>query len=434
MGNLAAALLMMAVFYALGALTGTRGSSALSYILLFIAWYVLVNAVPGALGNWAEKNFPDTGEDYQTELENFETVVAFEEYCRKIAGSFDRSQIDIERKFAEEYKDIYTDSIHSREGKLMKRIESGIDTLGKLSTLFPSTFYMNTSNEVSSSGYLNVIDFYQYGREMKQKFVRFYIDRTFYNDPKILVSFIKGNEDIFIASSRLPNYFLFGILLNLFYAAFILFFTYLRFKQWLFPAPKKPGQFSHIKITIAKNKIITFSIDRLEFVNQLENAFFSQLKKPGMKITMEGKDIAAGLKGVFAYLVNPRHLPGELKPAHLLSLFKRLLHLTGEEIEKIIDSCGRQIMDKHFSAIDLVDKAGFLLPLVEVRTPGILIFNDFTRGIPGKSRSDLADRVEKLKDGGAAVIDIVSGESYWLEADTRVTVAFDEGIYKVLTN
>jgi hypothetical protein len=434
LGNLAAALVMLGVFFAVGVLFGSRGASALSYILLFISWYVLVSAVPGALGSWAEKNFPGTIEDYQTELENFETLVEFEGYCEKIAGSFNRSQIDIERKFAEEYRDIYVKSIHAREGELKSRIESNIDTLGMLSILCPTTFYMNTSNEVSSRGYLNFIDFYQYGREMKQKFVRFYIDRTFYNDPKVLVSFIKGSEDIFVGRSRLPNYFVHAILLNLFYAAAILFFSYLRFKQWLFPSPKKTVQFNHINIPIAKNKIITFSVDRLEFVHQLVNVFFGQSKKPGLKITLEGKDITAGLKGGFAYLFNPRHLPGELKPVYLLLLFKRLFNLTNEEIEKIKDACGRKIMDKLFSAIEKVDKARFLLALVEVRTPGIIIFNDFTGGIPGNSRNELAERVENLKEGGALIFDIVSGEYYWLEPDTRVTAAFDDGIYKVLTN
>ena len=434
LGNLAAALVMLAVFYAVGVLIGTRGASAFSYILLFIAWYVLVSAVPGAMGAWAEKNFPDSIEDYQTELENFETLVEFEKYCRKIAGSFKRSQIDIERKFAEDYWKTYNKSIHAREGKLKSSIESNIDKLGKLSVLFPSTFFMNTGNEMSSLGYLNFIDFYEYGREMKQKFVRFYIDRTFYNDPKVLVSFLKGNEDIFISRGRLPHYFVYGILLNLFYAAAILFFAYLRFKRRLFPAPKKAGQFNNIKITIAKNKIITFSVDRLEFIHQMLNVFFGQLKKPGLKITVEGKDITAGLKQGFAYLVNPRHFPGELKPGQLLSLCKRLFNLTDEEIKKIIHASGIKIMDKPFSDIEMADKARFLLALVEARTPGIIIFNDFTGGITGGSRSELAERVEKLKDEGAIIIDIVSSESYWLEPDTRVTAAFDDGIYKLLTS
>ena len=55
-------------------------------------------------------------------------------------------------------------------------------------------------------------------------------------------------------------------------------------------------------------------------------------------------------------------------------------------------------------------------------------------GDDGQARSELAERVENLKEGGALIIDIVSGESYWLEPEKRVTAAFDDGIYKVLTN
>jgi hypothetical protein len=328
----------------------------------------------------------------------------------------------------------YIKKINAREGKLKSRIESTIDTLGRLSVLFPSTFYMNTGNEISSLGYLSFIDFYKYGMEMKQKFVRFYIDRTFYNDPKLLVSFLKGNEDIFINRSRLPRYFVHGILLNLFYAAAILLFAYLRFKRRLFPAAQKTGQFNHININIDKSKIITFSIDRLEFVEQLLNVFFRQLNKFGLKITMEGKDISAGLKKGFAYLVNHRHLPGDLRPGQLLLLCKRLFNLSDEEIKKIMDSCKRKIMDKPFSVIEEEDKAGFLLALVEARPPGIIIFKDFIAGIPGKSRGRLSERVDILKEKGVTIIDIVTGDSYWLVADSRVTVAYDDGIYKLLTS
>lgn len=434
LGNLAAALVMLAVFFAVGVFFGNRGASALSYILLFIAWYVLVFAVPGALGTWAERKFPDTFDDYQTELENFDTVVEFEKRAETENKKFDRKNIDGARKIIKKYIENDYPKIHAREGELKSRIESTIDTLSGLSILCPSTFYMSSSDEMSSLGYLNFLDFYQYGREMKQKFVLFYIHRTYYNDPGIMVSFIKGNEDIFTGSSRLPHYFIQGILLNLFYAAAILFFAYLRSKQWLFPAPKNPGQFNRVDINIPKGKIITFSVDRLEFVHQLVNFFFGQVKKLNWKFTMEGIDITIGLKEGFAYLVNPRHLPGELKPNHLLSLFKRLFTLADEELESIIKARGRDIMDKHFSAIDMKDKAGFLLALVEVRMPGIIIFNDFTGGIPGKSRIELAERVVKLTGSGVLIIDIVTGESYWLEADTRVTAAFDNGIYKLVTS
>ena len=434
MGNLAAALVMLAVFFAVGVFFGKRGTSALSYILLFIAWYVLVFAIPGAMGAWAEKKLPDTIDDYQTELDNFETIVKFEIRAEAENKKFNRKNIVGARKIIKGFIENDYPKIHAHEGELKKRIESTIDTLSGISILCPTTFYMSSSNEMSSLGYLNFIAFYQYGREMKKKFVLFYIDRTYYHDPKVVVCFIKGNEDIFICSSRLPHYFLPGILLHLFYAAAILFFAYLRSGKWLFPSPKKPGQFNRIDINILKGRIITFSVDRIEFINQLENAFFGKLKKLSWKIIMAGIDITTGLKREFAYLVNPRHLPGELKPIHLLSLFKRLLNLTNEEMDKIINDCGKNIMEKYFSVIDMMDKAGFLLALVEVRTPGIIVFNAFTEGIPGKSRGELAERVEKLAEKGALIIDIVCGESYWLEPDTRVTAAFDDCNYKVLTN
>jgi hypothetical protein len=428
--QLLTALVILGIFFFLGAVMGRWGHSILSYLLIFITWFGLIFAVPVTLGVLAESIFPDSIKDYQTELDNFKTVVDFEEYAEKENGKFDRKNMEGARKVIKKYQDTYYREIKSREGKLKFEIEENIDQVSKLSLFFPSTFYMNTSNEVSSRGYLNYLDFYGYGEVMKQKFVRFYIDRTYYNDPKMLVPFITGDEDIYIASSRLPRYFGFGFLLHMFYGFVLLLGAYFYFKGRMFPRTKNAGAFNDFHLELKSKTKSTVNIKQVDFLNQWIKWFFGKSTGLQWKLTLDDKNISNGCPKKFIYLPNPEEIPLDITGMQLLNLFKRILRLSKQDLDKIVSDFGKELLQKRFKNIDTYDKAQILLGISRFFKPDIYILKDFSMGIPCEQWKELESQLDAVIDGNTIIIDIIANDRYWLsKPDTQVFIIYKNSKY-----
>jgi hypothetical protein len=428
--QLLTALVILAVFFILGVIIGAKSTSLLSYILMFIAWFGLIFAVPLTLGVLAESIFPDSIKDYQTELDNFKTVVDFEEYAYKENGKFDRENIEGARKIIKKYQDTFYKQIKARECELKFEIADNIDKLSKLSLFFPSTFYMNTSSEVSSRGYLNYLDFYGYGQDMKDKFVRFYIDRTYYHDPKELVPFITGDEDIYKARSRLPRYFTFGFMLHLFYGFVLLYGAYFYFTRRMFPRLKDPGAFDEFHLDLKSKTKITMSINRDEFLNQLIKLFFGQSTGLPWKLTLDGENISNGCPKKRIYLPNPGDIPVDITGMYLINLLKRILRPPQEAIDKIVSQFGKELLQKRFKHVEAYDKARIPLAISYLLNPAVYILKDFSTGIPYEKWKDLEARLDAFLDDNTLIIDITSNDRYWLsQPDAQVFVIYKNGKY-----
>jgi hypothetical protein len=428
--QLLTALVILAVFFTLGFIIGTWKSSILSYILMFITWFGLIFVIPVTLGVLAEEIFPDSTKDYQTELENFETVVDFEERAIVENDEFDRKNMEGARIIIEDYWEIDYKKIQAREGKLKFELASNIDTLSKLSLFFPTTFYMNTSNEVSSRGYLNYLDFYSYGQEMKGKFVRFYIDRTYYNDPKKLVPFITGDEDIFIGRSRLPRYFSLGFLLHMFYGFVLLLGSYFYFNRRMFPLAKNTGAFDEFQLDLKSNTKSTVSIKQVDFLHQFLKFFFGKSTGLKWKLSLDGEDISRGCPKKCIYLPNPDDIPGDITGMQLLFLFKRIFRLSKEKLEEIVSKFGKELLHKRFKHVDTYDKAHILLGFSGFFNPVVYILKDFSTGIPIEKWKELESKLDCFLDGNTIIIDITSNDRYWLsKPDSQVLIIYKNGKY-----
>ncbi|MCU0289775.1 MAG: hypothetical protein MUF15_25700, partial [Acidobacteria bacterium] len=101
------------------------------------------------------------------------------------------------------------------EDNQVKEMKKVISFYQILSIFFPTTNYFSAGNEISSMGYFNLLDFYQYVQDSKEKFVKFYIDKLYFSDlskfPEV-VSFVKGDENIFKGKIYLPTPFPWGFL------------------------------------------------------------------------------------------------------------------------------------------------------------------------------------------------------------------------------
>ncbi|NIM77921.1 MAG: hypothetical protein GTN82_04420, partial [Candidatus Aminicenantes bacterium] len=435
-GFLVSKLGMLLFFFMVGVFFGTFRSVLFSAISMFTAWFFLVFIIPGLINAAVEKKIPDITKDYQTELSKYAKLVDFENKTEKKMGKFNRGNIEAERQNIEEFKKVDYKEMENLEKALRDEIAAAIHTYYTLSAWTPVTFYQCTGNEVSSRGYASFLDFYKYAIDLKREFVWFFIQRVFYNDPKVMVSFIKKDENIYRASSQLPPNFARGLLINFLFIILLFMISLFRCENALFPLPEKANAYDDLELDLETGNQYTYNVYYPEAIHQLINAFFSGGKRLNWKIALDDQNILTQKmkKGDFLYLPNGDTLPGDLKAGHLLCLFKRLLKLSREEIEKAREELGKEVLNKRLSAVEPVDRARLLLTLAEMAKGKVrvFLFNDFILGIPVLLREGLSERGERLKADGVLVMDMISTANAWLDADIVSSIVLKDGKYKVI--
>ena len=430
-GYLLVALVMLLFFFICGVIYGTFRSTAVSFACILGTLIVMVFLVPGLVGEIAGKNFPDTIEDYKTEMEKIKNIDDFEITSAEKHGQFDRGNMEIAKKVIEGYKNNYFNRVVKREDRLMKQMQRAMDRANRLAVLFPTTFFLLTGNEVSGKGYAGYMEFYDYVKNMWFEFAMFWIDRVFYHDPKVMVYFLQGDENIFRSKSRLPENFKTGMVLQTIVIIILFCIAYLRFKKWLHPAPRKAEVFAAAAIDFNNGKQYTIKVDHIDFSRQLLNRFYDQDKGLKWELTIDNKDVQDILKRDFFYIPNAAQIPGEIKVKNLLMLYKRLFKPPDPVTIETIKAIDKKIMNTRFRKLDNYDKAVILLILSRLTGTRVYIFIDFAAGVPGSLRNGLWDNAAKLGTKDSIMIDMVSTDCYWLETHEFITVAYRHGKYEI---
>jgi hypothetical protein len=127
--------------------------------------------------------------------------------------------------------------IKKRESQMRKHMLKKIKQSQTAAAFFPVLNYISTYKEISSQGDLNFVDFYSYGQQRKGEFIDFYIKKRFpegkeINPDKVgpVENFVKSNENLFFAKTRLPSSFILGVCLTFFYIIVLLIILYLIFR------------------------------------------------------------------------------------------------------------------------------------------------------------------------------------------------------------
>ncbi len=235
---LATLVLLLVFFFVLGTIAGTLKSGFAGFVMVIISWFVLVFLFPGIVNTVISRKADNIVSNYKLELQKLKSLMDFERKSLQELGSTTKDNIEAVRKSIEDFLEKGFPKIHAFEERLRNEMEENVRYYEFFSSLFPSAFYLSAGNEISSKGYENFILFFDYIRELKKKFVRFYMDHRYYSDdsfdaPQKVESFIKGNENFFHPKSRTPWGFVTGMLLTLVYIIGLFIISYSRFKHSL---------------------------------------------------------------------------------------------------------------------------------------------------------------------------------------------------------
>ena len=226
-----ALILVITFFTAAGAVIGSLKSKVAQFITMPVLYLLLVLVIPWLIHRAVYMEAKEGIKSiYEFEYQSFKYMMEFEKrfYNRfKVWKSGEAAPDDVKAMIQSgqevEYKKLRETELQRIDG-IVKRIR----VYQTLASFFPTTFYISTNKELSSKGFQNFIAFYRYSYDMKQDFIKFYIDRKFYRPlPKTGVEpFIKGNEDLFYGKSRLPHNFLLGLILAVIYISALLVTLY----------------------------------------------------------------------------------------------------------------------------------------------------------------------------------------------------------------
>ncbi len=98
------------------------------------------------------------------------------------------------------------------ETKYLRDVERVIAGHERQSVLFPTTFYHFLTGEASGKGYYGYLDFMDYIMKLRNRFVQYYLKKRYESNDTVVESFVKNDENIFRARSRLPKTFWLGLL------------------------------------------------------------------------------------------------------------------------------------------------------------------------------------------------------------------------------
>jgi len=231
-------ILMVLVFYFLGAIAGSFKSSFMGFVTVILSWFALVFLIPGTINTVISEKSDIILPYYQLELQKLKILMDFERSSSHKVGSTNASNLKQVRKMMNEFLDTGFNKILGLEKQLKKDMENSINHYQFLSALFPSTMFLSTSNEVSSKGYESFIRFFNYILDIKMRFVKFYLAHRYYSElpfdtPTDVEPFPKHNENVFKSGTLLPGHFLFGLAMMIVYISALLMLSFYRFKKSL---------------------------------------------------------------------------------------------------------------------------------------------------------------------------------------------------------
>jgi ABC-type transport system involved in multi-copper enzyme maturation permease subunit len=227
--------LMLMFFFALGTIAGTFKSRFAGFVLVIVSWFVFVFLIPGVVSTSTSQKADNIASNYHLELEKLKRLMDFEKRALEDVGLTSKENIEEVRKYMEHYWNNEFNQIRALERKLETEMKKNIRHFQRLSFLFPSTFYLASTNEISSKGYENFITFFRYIQILKKDFVRFFINKRYYSNYYYskVEPFVKNNENLFYARSRLPKGFFYGVLLTVAYILVLFAVSLVRFKKSL---------------------------------------------------------------------------------------------------------------------------------------------------------------------------------------------------------
>jgi len=359
---------------------GKWAGAALNMFIWLIIVIFITNSVD-AIGFEGTDNIP---KNYKTLNKKIKMLDDYEEYAKRKYGKRKDATGETRKIAAEDYWENFYPHMEAIDIEVKSAISSIVKKHREMSKLMPTNNYLMVSDEASSRGYENFIFFFEYLMKLRRNFLRFWFDRNYYNDPKEMVNFIKGDENIFKAQSRLPGNYWSGIRVTILYALILLFSAFFLFKIFYFKVYNRSlSQLQKLapKLEIGKITLLLTASDILK--NQIYAVLSSHAKGFKGELLLGNVNIAETGIGIdFLFLCRPEDIPNDIKVKVFFTYFNRLFKIPKKQAAEIKQRfIPEGIWEKRFKKVDKGDRVNLLLAVAHLKEFSLYVFDDTAVGM-----------------------------------------------------
>lgn len=414
-------LLMMLFFLSIGTAAGGYGAAygkkgrRIGRFIVIIMWIGFVYLIPASIDKIVEIGANKIKSNYQSELEKIKKLMGFEDFAREeISILLEKTGKKLSRddiaRLAEEYKNKGFKKLQEIEEKLNKEIRKYIDFHQAFSMLFPSTFYLSVTKEISSRGYENLLGFHEFAKQTKEKFMNFYIERRpHHQSGQPVESFVRKDENIYFGGCRVPWNFPWGLLLTLVWIGGVVKLSYFLYRKSLFGVPKEiilGLNDLDIDVEAGKSNVVLSSGETIS--QHLYNVLYGKNIAFNGRVWIDTKDIVQINKGVdFVYICHPDEIPGGIKAGDFIMFIGSALKIPKEQLNSIrvkldLNKFGKKTFNELEEQYKL--RGQILVEAACFKKSGIYMINSIAKGMPSDFIKEFIKRLEELKHRGASVL------------------------------
>jgi ABC-type transport system involved in multi-copper enzyme maturation permease subunit len=415
--------------FLVGVLIGSVSKEKNALPVIVMAWFVLILLVPAILESYIVYRSKSITSNYQVEYEKLEMGNRFGKGVVNVNGNVNINDITGGRAMAEEFYSNDYKQIEQLDKNLKREFACSIDLHNKLSLCVPTTFFLLTAEEISSLGYGSYLEFFSFLIKQKRAFLRWWIDKVYIEKAEELVPFTENH--LFYSHSRLPNYFLTGVIINLCLVVVFFIIGYFVSRANLFKVEAEVGSVRGVDIDLKDGETIILNSEYKGFNRRFVKEFFGMDDSFTGKITISGLPAADMTGKDFLYLPNPSAIPDDIRVPDYLGIFNKSLDLPRKEFDALWAAESRKTPAKRFGEFSLHAIARIMIEAVEISKSKTLIFNDFDSHLKKEHIEDVQSRISELGAAGSMVILIIVGNHIFMGCDTVINTFLKKGQYSV---
>lgn len=236
LGYLLFQVLLLDFLYLLGQLTAVLTAFRKVFFLwTFIIWFACVFLLPefARISVFNRSQVLESAE--KVNFEKFRNLMALEKKFRDFLKANDSQPLDQLRRMQKQFAVQFINSSYlvntGLETKYLREVGKVIDGHERQSLLFPTIYYQFLTGEASGKGFYGYLEFMDYIMRLRNRFIQFYLKKRYQENDAAVESFVKADENVFRARSRLPKTFRQGLLLAALYALAAFGLAYWRLRR-----------------------------------------------------------------------------------------------------------------------------------------------------------------------------------------------------------